>query len=607
MGSSACFLKKGVLFQGKFAILFLFVFKFVLIACEQVQQRTIGFVKTMNEEIDLEEFAPFLVIIITLVGGWLRVFLLDKQGMWLDETFSIWLARHSVVDMLQWIVKIDQHPPLYYLLLHYWITLKGDTPYYVRLLSAIFGAGTIPVIYLIGKRMSGAVMGLAAAVLLAFSPFNIRYAQDARMYTLLEFNAAVAIYALVRLLTDSRSVRPIGSQFREYLHTWRTSGPVEPGGAGNFGYKDETRTQSGWKASILRHRWLPIQTIETDLAWVAYVVFSAATLLSHNTAVLFIFSTNIFVLGLLLFQKIKKSRSLPAFLAPSFWNWVKAQIGIFFLWSPWIFAFIQQVSRVYQEFWIPRPGWDTVAQVLASFLNENTLIPANKLTIIWILYALVLCLGLVHFWKKYSQFFFLAALFAIPFLGELIVSIRRPIFLDRTLIWTTIPLFLVLAAGIARLRYRLLIFVVVGILGTINMFSISDYFRFARSEDWSDAAGYVAKFAEKDDLVLFNSNFVEIPFDYYFKPYEDQYSLQVLKLGVPLDLFDSGILEPKMTNGDIPGLISLLSRHDRVWLVYSHNWYTDPMGLIPRTLASQMRLIRQSDFYGVQIQLYGTP
>ncbi len=171
----------------------------------------------MNEDIEIEEFAPWLVIIITFIGGCLRVFVLGTKGLWLDETFSVWVANHNVVDMMQWIVRIDQHPPLYYLLLHYWIALNGDTPYAVRLLSVLFGAGTIPIIYLIGKRMSGVLMGLVAAVLLALSLFNISFAQETRMYTLLTFNAAVAIYALVRLLTDSRSVRPIGSQFREYL------------------------------------------------------------------------------------------------------------------------------------------------------------------------------------------------------------------------------------------------------------------------------------------------------------------------------------------------------------------------------------------------------
>src|SRR5512136_1460823 len=258
----------------------------------------------MNTEIDIEELAPWLVIIITLIGGFLRVLLLDHKGMWLDETFSVWVANHGVADMLQWIARIDQHPPLYYLLLHYWIALNGDTPYYVRLLSALFGAGTIPMIYLIGKRMSGEVVGLAAAVLLTLSPFNIGYAQETRMYTLLTFNAAVAIYALVRLLTDSRSVRPIGRQFREYLHAWRTSGPVEPDTKEEFSYKDKTRYQSGWRAWITRHRWLPIQTMETDLAWVAFIVFSAATMLSHNAAVLLPLATNTFVLGLMLYQRM---------------------------------------------------------------------------------------------------------------------------------------------------------------------------------------------------------------------------------------------------------------------------------------------------------------
>jgi hypothetical protein len=562
----------------------------------------------MNEENEIEELAPWLVLIITLIGGGLRVLLLDSKGMWLDETFSVWLANHSVGDMLQWTVKIDQHPPLYYLLLHYWIALNGDTPYHVRLLSALFGAGTIPMIYLIGKRMSGVVMGLAAAVILALSPFNIGFAQETRMYTLLAFNAAVAIYALVRLLTDSRSVRPIGSQFQEYLHAWRTSGPVEPDTGGDFSYQDETLYQSGWRAWIYRHRWLPIQTIETDLAWVTFIVFSAATMLTHNTAVLFPLATNIFVLGLMLFQRIPKSGSLPAFQAPSFGNWVKAQIGVFLLWSPWVVPFIQQASRVYQEFWIPKPSWDSVIQALGYFLNPSmSYLQGSQVMGMWILYALVLCLGVVHYRKKISRFLFLAALFAVPFLGELIVSIRRPIFYDRTLIWTTIPLFLVLAAGIAQLRFRFLIIVVVMILGTNNLFSAGDYYRFMQKEDWSTAAGYVANFAEKDDLVLFNSNFVEIPFDYYFRAYEKQYSIQVEKYGVPKDLFDSGILEPKMTDSDIPKLISLLSGHNRVWLVYSHNWYTDPMGLIPQTLASKMELTRERDFYGGQVQLYVTP
>jgi hypothetical protein len=350
---------------------------------------------------------------------------------------------------------------------------------------------------------------------------------------------------------------------------------------------------------------LHIQAIETDLAWVALIVFSAATLLCHNTAALFILAVNLFVLGLMLFQRIRKSGPPPAFQAPSFGNWVKAQIGIFLLWSPWLFAFFQQVRRVEQEFWLPKPDQETVTWTLRALLNTSAPTQTNQV-VTWILCA-VLCLGLVYYRKKLSIFLFLAALFAVPFLGELLVSLHRPIFLGRTLIWLMIPLFLALAAGIVQLRFRILMLIVAGSIATSYLFSAGDYYRFAQKEDWRNPAGYVANFVEKDDLVLFNSNAVRIPFDYYFKTWEDLYDLQVEKHGVPLDLFDDGILEPRMTTNDIPGLISLLQGHDRVWLVYSHDSYTDPMGLIPQTLASKMKLIEERDFYGVQVQLYENP
>jgi hypothetical protein len=560
----------------------------------------------MYEENEIEELAPWFVIAITLIGAVLRVFLLSNKGLELEEVFSMWIANHNVADMLQWIARIDHHPPLYYLLLHYWIKLNGVTPSGLRMLSVLLGAGTIPIIYLIGKRLSGVMMGLVAAVILALSPFNIRFAQEARMYTLLMFNAAVAIYALVRLLTDSRSTLPIGSQFRQYLHTWRKAGPAEADGIKAFSYKDMTSEQTGWRGWISRHRWLPIETVETDLAWLTFIVFSAATMLSHNTALLFPVATNVFVFGLMLYRKTKKPVSTPTFQAPSPGNWVKAQIGIFLLWSPWMVAFIKQASRVYQEFWVPKPSWVSVIHTIGSFLNEFTLAQSSQV-VIWILYAVMLCISLVYYRNKFTQFTYLIALFAIPFLGELIVSVRRPIFLDRTLIWTMIPLFLILAAGIVQLRYRLLMLAVLAVLGINNLFSASDYFRFLQKEDWSYPAGFVAKWVQNEDLILFNAPWAQLPFDYYFKMYEDKYSIQVEKHGVPVDLFDSGVLEPKMTEGDIPRLISLLSGHKSVWMIYSQNSNTDPMDLISQTLASKMKFIFQRDFNGVQVQIYGAP
>lgn len=565
----------------------------------------------MNEEINFEEVAPWLVAGVTLLGGGLRILLLGSKGMWLDETFSVWMASHNVGELLRWTATVDQHPPLYYLLLHVWIALRGDSPYAVRLLSVLLGTATIPVIYGIGKRLSDPLMGFAAAVLLAVSPFHIRFAQETRMYTCLAFNAAVAIYALVRLLTDPRSAEPIGSQFRAALRAWRTTEPVKAGDGEILDEDAATGRPTTGEARRSRHRWPPRQTFETDLAWVGFVVFSAATMLTHNTAVLFPLATHGFVLGLMLFQRLRKTNSPAGLHAPSLQNWLKAQAGIFLLWSPWLGAFIHQARGVYQEFWLPRPDWQTVTRALMTFLNAATPAPGQSsvepAAWMWLLYATVAGLGLWRYRKEPSRWLLLVALFAIPFAGELLVSLRRPVFYDRTLIWITIPLFLLLAAGITQLRYRFLVILALGILGANNLFAAADYYRFMQKEDWNTAAGYVANFVEQDDLVLFNANWAQIPFDYYFRAYEDLYDIRVEKRGLPEDMFESGVLEPKMTENDVARLMSLVNGRERVWLVYSHDWYTDPQGLIPKALGARMHVARQRYFYGGQVLLYAAP
>ena len=65
-------------------------------------------------------------------------------------------------------------------------------------------------------------------------------------------------------------------------------------------------------------------------------------------------------------------------------------------------------------------------------------------------------LGAVYLRRRLPVLVFLLVLLLTPFCGELLVSLRRPIFYDRTLIWTTIPLYLLLAFGLLQLRFKTL-------------------------------------------------------------------------------------------------------------------------------------------------------
>ena len=549
----------------------------------------------------------FLLLAIVALGGFLRVHQIGSKGLWLDESFSVWLGWQPVGEMLGWLVRVDQHPPLYYTLLHFWMALaRGDNAATVRALSALCGTLTIPVVYLLGRRLADGdgKVGLLAALILAVSPFHVRFAQEARMYTLLALNVSLALYALARLLTDPRSAEtPLGQQFVDVWQSWRAARAAErevlPETAG---YERDFRETTGLVGAPTRRRWLPLQDIETDLAWLGYIVFTTATLLSHNTAVFFPIATNLFVLGLLLLRRLFPRPLVPLSpCLPSPRNWLLAQVGVFLLWSPWLVAFVVQSTGVYREFWIPSPTWQTVVDTVKTFLSAFLPPRIRWPEMVWGLYAALALLGLVHFRRRPSRFAFLLVLFLTPFVGEWLVSQRRPIFYDRTLIWASLPLYLLLAAGIGQLRYRPYILAAALMVLTVNGLSLREYYSHFEKEQWDDAAAFVAERVEPDDLILFNATWVQIPFDFYFR----FYNRPVAEHGLPVDLFDRGILEPKMAEDDLPRLRALIRGHERVWLVYSHDWYTDPQGLIPPALEEELDMLDRWGFYGLQVCLYG--
>jgi hypothetical protein len=243
----------------------------------------------------------------------------------------------------------------------------------------------------------------------------------------------------------------------------------------------------------------------------------------------------------------------------------------------------------------------TISNFLSSFLPDQSRGEFEWTDAVWGGYGLLALLGAFYLRRQPARLFLLLSLFLIPFIGQLLVSLARPIFYDRTLIYTTIPLYMWLAAGLAQLRYRPVMLAAVLALVVINSLSLREYFFRFQKEAWNEAAAYVAHHVEAGDMLLFNATWVQIPFDFYFR----EFGRPVVKHGVPVDLFERGVLEPKMTPADVPRLRQLIDNQDRVWLIYSHDWYTDAQGLIPATLAKELALLEQQRFYGLEVYLYG--
>ncbi len=126
-----------------------------------------------------------------------------RSPLWLDEALTVDIAKlplHKIPAAL----KRDGAPPLYYVLLHFWMKIFGSSDFAVRSLSGVLGVATLPVAWVAGRRFGGRTVAWFVLVVLATAPFAVYYATEARMYALVMFLTACGFVAVDRALEKPR-------------------------------------------------------------------------------------------------------------------------------------------------------------------------------------------------------------------------------------------------------------------------------------------------------------------------------------------------------------------------------------------------------------------
>lgn len=154
---------------------------------------------TQAESAGLFTWAAVLLLSGAALG--IRLWCLVCKPFWFDECFSVEIARISWSNFFHLLWWREANMSLYYLLLRIWLQF-GQSPYFIRSLSAVIGAATVPAIYWLAKVLYDRRVALIAAALFAFNAYDVRYSQEARSYVLFVLLAAISSVFLASWLQD---------------------------------------------------------------------------------------------------------------------------------------------------------------------------------------------------------------------------------------------------------------------------------------------------------------------------------------------------------------------------------------------------------------------
>ena len=483
-------------------------------------------------------------IFLFLVAAFLRVYCLGAESAWVDETGTVTIARLPFSLITGYVMNYDVHPPLIYLLLNPVIQIFGESEWVIRMPSVIAGSLAVPLFYRLVSRMVDRETAFFSAILFAVSNFHISYAQEARQYALLVFLSIVSM--------------------RLYLATWDCESRLN---------------QVMWGGSIIAGLFLHHFGF---LTWVIQGVHSMWCRFKDGSS-----------RG---FSRIVETHVLIAGMA-----------GIF-----WLPILIEQMRITFNLSWIPRPGLAELGGCLITFAGgvsdiERGLALGSR--------HHAPALGLLAFFAIGCWWFFrvsesesavhggnqvvagclqyrglVAAWFIVPVFVPFVFSqFGTPVFLARTSIVGSLPLFIFGGYLIAAMRCRRFQVLVIAVAVLLSLASWGQSLTTVRKTEWRQAVGYFEASAKSGDLLLFEAFFVNTALDYHCRRND------VERVRFPVDQPTIETCRARVAE--------MVGKRDRVWMLTAHSM--DPKGLTLQVLRGLFpKEAERREFFGITLRLF---
>ncbi len=415
----------------------------------------------------LRVWGPRLLLLAILGAGWAaRLYHLDFQELRGDEAFGYFFSLSPLRTIIQETLALQEpHPVASYFWQHLWLSMAGRSEFALRFTSAWFGVLAVALLYRVGRQLHlGRATALLAAALLSLSPYAIWHAQDARMYSL---SLALTLASTSLALTALRRPR------------WR--------------------------------------------AWLAYILVTWLTLLTHYFTAFIVLAQNLFILGGAMFMP--DLRRIAG-------RWLVAQSVLALLYLPWLLVAYTTLTGYGGNG--DSPGFGAMwLRALSVFAVGETL-PAEQRLRFAVLAGLLLVFGVIRLASAGTRgrraLALLTFYLLVPLLATWLSATNRPIFNERYLVAAAPPFFLLAATAVtgaqslARRRYPFLGLASLIVLGLLLLGVASSLQRhytdpaYSKTRGWRQLAVILDRFSAglPPDQMRLVQNFPDPTLWYYY-------------------------------------------------------------------------------------------
>ncbi len=152
--------------------------------------------------------AYYIALFIFVFNFLLKYYYVQQESMYGDEGFSVNLCQQPIANIIEYL-KGDQNPPLYFIILHYWIKFVGLNLGAIKGLGVIFSSLAAVVLFGFIKRYSNFSIAIFAVALFTFSTAQIYFSREVRCFAMVQLVCILSSWVFINQLNQGNYYKAI--------------------------------------------------------------------------------------------------------------------------------------------------------------------------------------------------------------------------------------------------------------------------------------------------------------------------------------------------------------------------------------------------------------